>query len=372
MSDLIKNRITETGRHAIQGLIEDVEDELKQAVEKEGEDSAAGKRVLILASLYQVLGDYAAAEPLIRAQVIRSEEEYGPHSHELAWSLILLSHNCIGMGQREESLSVLEKLKTCVESLSLKRSPLLEGLHDLASAYRQKMSPMDERRGFLLLLMTLGWFARYPSDWDTYEELHMDLQEVFESYGFAGDLWEWLVVYCNPNLHDLLGLISVLLEKHIVPLDAVGPLPVRTQHEALESLAQEFPIDGETEHLGCALSGDGETWVLRFVCPRCGSRDLRTMMFVAHYPVSTLEGLEVDSETLEFEELHEREDPFEWRPTNHNDGWEFWCDKCGLVPNLDEYDDAETQEDKLVKWLLANCPQSPIVHAVTKSNKTQD
>jgi hypothetical protein len=97
--------------------------------------------------------------------------------------------------------------------------------------------------------------------------------------------------------------------------------------------------------------------ILRFICPECGCRDLRTKMLVAHYPVSTLEGLEVHAETSEFEELHQREDPFEWKASSHNEGWEFWCDKCALVPDLEEYEGLQYQEDRLARWLLDNCPQ---------------
>jgi hypothetical protein len=123
-----------------------------------------------------------------------------------------------------------------------------------------------------------------------------------------------------------------------------------------KDLKKELRKDGN-EHKACSPKTDGGTMMVRFICPRCGSRDLRTLQLVAYYPASTLEGIEVDSETLEFQELHQREDPFEWIGSNHNDGWEFWCHVCHLVPNLEEYDEVIAQEDQLVRWLLDNCPQ---------------
>ena len=98
--------------------------------------------------------------------------------------------------------------------------------------------------------------------------------------------------------------------------------------------------------------------ILQFVCPECGCRNLRTKWLVARYPVATLDGLEVHAETLELVELRQREDPFEWFDDDSNDGWEFWCDKCHLVPDLEQYESLKYQEDRLAKWLIDNCPQT--------------
>ncbi len=97
--------------------------------------------------------------------------------------------------------------------------------------------------------------------------------------------------------------------------------------------------------------------ILRFVCLRCGCRDLRTKMLFANYPVATLDGLEVTAGTLEFVDLHQREDPFHWDYDDHWKGWKFWCDKCGPVPDLAQYDRENTEADSLARWLLDNCPQ---------------
>ena len=243
MSRLFEDRITPAGIEAIQDLIDHVAEELNQTIETQGEGSPdAAQKKLILASLYQVAGGYEKADPLIRGYGTMTKEKYTSRNDYVAWGLILLSHNYIGLERREDSFSVLEKLKICATHNMLPLNPLLEGLYELGSKYRKIKGPINERRGFILFLMALSWYGRYPSDRPIYSEFLPLLKAVFEPYGFVGDLWEWLVKGCNPNLHDPMGLISMLLEKHILPLDAQPPLTAEMREEFLRSLVQEFPF----------------------------------------------------------------------------------------------------------------------------------
>ena len=327
--------------------------------------------------MYYLMQEYEKADLIIRSYVSDSEEWHGEHSNQVLCGLILLSNNCIGWGQLEASRSVLEQVKVVSERCSPSRDPLLEGLYDLAVGCQNADDPTNEQRGFILSLMALSWCVRYASDDHVYTQYAPRLKSIFEAHGFVDDRWEWLIQRCKHNLHDLVGLISILLEKRILPSEAQPPLTVEIRDEVLTSLVQEFPIHRKGEYRGRELKTDGGTMMLTFICPMCGSRDLRTVQLVAYYPASTLEGIEVDSETLEFEELHQREDPFEWIGSNHNGGWEFWCHVCHLVPNLKEYGEYDeygvviTQEDQLVRWLFDNCPQTDECLPVTDKDHTQ-
>jgi hypothetical protein len=110
------------------------------------------------------------------------------------------------------------------------------------------------------------------------------------------------------------------------------------------------------EHSARSPETAGSTLMLRFICPECGCRDLRTKFLEPYYPVSTLDGIEVDPDYFDLFQLYERE-PSEYLGQGDSDGWQFWCDKCHLVPNLEEYDEEETQEASLARWLFDNCPQ---------------
>ena len=98
--------------------------------------------------------------------------------------------------------------------------------------------------------------------------------------------------------------------------------------------------------------------VLRFVCPICGSRDLRVMEQARHYPIAMLDGVAVNAETVKFEELRKREECPYWLVDDPKEEWECWCVECEFVPDLEQYDEEKTKEDKLVRWLLDNCPQT--------------
>ena len=121
------------------------------------------------------------------------------------------------------------------------------------------------------------------------------LKAVFKPYGFVEYRWEWLVQSCKHNLHDLVGLISILLEKRILPSEAQQPLTTKMREEVLTSLVQEFPLHKERELRERILNTGGGPMALRFICPLCGSQDLRTKFLEPYYPISTLDRIEARS-----------------------------------------------------------------------------
>ena len=369
MSRTFERMKTEAAMQRCRDLIGHTARQLDLAIESHGAHSieAAGQH-LILGYMRYLIGDFEGADSPIQSYITFAEERFGSDSDELFTGLVLLSNNRIEWGRVEESQTVFDRLKFVSQRCLSRRDPLLEGLYATAMRYLPAEEPRSETRGFVLLLMTLSWCVRHQSDTPIYEQYFPRLKTIFGTYGFLEDRWEWLVKHSNHNMHDVRGLISLLLDKGIVPLDD-QPLTAEMREESLRLLVQEFPMGDPQAHEGRSLTSDAGTRVLAFVCSRCASRDLRTKMLVAHYPVSTLEGLEVNSETLEFEQLHDREDLFEWQASNHSDGWEFWCDKCQLVPNLEPYEEDETQEYSLARWLLDNCPQSE-APAATKDNQS--
>lgn len=113
------------------------------------------------------------------------------------------------------------------------------------------------------------------------------------------------------------------------------------------------------EHSARSPKTAGSTLMLRFICPECGCRDLRTKFLEPYYPISTLDSIELDPNGVDLCHLSERQ-PWEYEGAGYSDGWEFWCDKCHLVPNLEEYDEDEGQEEALARWLFDNCPQDEV------------
>jgi hypothetical protein len=319
---------------------------------------------LLLAYMYFLEGEYPEADLPIRDYVSASEERYGQYSNQVRCGLILLSNNYIGWGLQEDSQSVLERLKVVSQRCpSFDADPLLEGLYGSAVGCLNADGPTNEQRGFIPCLMALSWCVRYQSDTRVYAEYAPRLKSIFEAYGFVDDRWEWLAQSCKHNLHDLLGLISILLEKRLLPSDAQPRLTTEMREEVLKSLVQEFPLHEKTELRERILNASGHPTVLRFTCPMCGSQDLRTKFLEPYYPISTLDRIKVDPGNVDLCDLQER-NPSEYEGAGHTDGWEFWCDKCHLVPRLEPYDDEESAEESLARWLLDNCPQDDGLPAI--------
>ena len=357
MSRFFEDWKTEAERPAMKDLIDQVELDLKQTIETQGPRSIEAARLgLILATIHFVMGEYRNADPLIRNYIFAAEEKFGLNSNEVLSGLILLSNNCVRWERSEESRFVLDRVKSVAERCSQWRDPLLEGLYDLAVGCQNADGPTNEQRGFILSLLALSWCIRHQSDTHVYEQFAPRLKSFFEPYGFVGDRWQWLISHCNHNLHDLVGLISILLEKRIFPIEAEPSLTPEMHEKSLTSLLEEFPFPTEGQLRDRILAAGGKPMELKFTCPMCGSKDLRTMFMEPYYPISTLDNIEVDPGNVDLSVLNERE-PSEYEGQGHTDGWAFWCDKCHLVPRLEPNDEEETPEESLARWLLDNCPQ---------------
>src|SRR5208283_5248188 len=274
MFRLFEDRITPAGRSATKDLIDYVAQTHSQIIETHCATSIeAAQQGLILAYMYYLMQEYEKADPLIRSYVSANEEQHGEYSNKVRCGLILLSNNCIGWGRLEDSRSVLERVKSVSERCpSFADDPVLEGLYDLAVGHQSANDPTNEQRGFILSLMALSWCVRYQSDTRVYAEFAPLLKAVFEPYGFVEDHWEWLIQSCKHNLHNLVGLISILPEKQILPLDAQLPFAAKMQEKFLASLAQEFPVHKERELRERILNTGGRPMALRFICPLCGSQ----------------------------------------------------------------------------------------------------
>gem|GEM_PF-2919172 len=367
MSRLFKNMITNAGRRAMADLTDHAAQVWSQAKKYHGSDSIeAAHEGLILASIYYVIGAHKRADPLIRNYIYVAEEKCGSHSDEVLCSLFLLSNNCMGWGRPDDSSCVLDRVKFIQQRRSQSRDSTLEGLYDLAERCRCADEPMSKQRGFILSLLALSWCVRYPSDHndhkipglkvaglhDVYTSHMPELEVIFQSYGFVDDYWQWLIRHCNNNLNDLVGLVSILLDKQLVPTEGTPGLRSEMREEALAALVREFHVDKEAE-----LKEDGTPTDLKFVCPLCGSQDLRTKFPEPLYQISTLDKIEIDTGYLVDSYIAERE-PSEYKGVGHTYEWELWCDKCGLTPYLEQGHEDESQEESLARWLLDNCPQS--------------
>jgi hypothetical protein len=350
--------ITESGIRAVQDLTDLTGNDLDAAIETHGAHSIeAADQHLILGFMRYHMGDFEGAEPHIWSHVTVSQQKCGPNSAELLTGLILLSINCIGEWHSIEQIPlVFDRLKFVSQRCHEESDPLLEGLYDAATRYQGAGDPASQQRSFILFLMELSWCMRHQSATRIYEQYYPRLKALFASYGFVEDRWEWLVKHSNHNLHDIVGLVSLLLDKRILPSCAEPPLTAERREEALAALVREFPVCVERDLRKRIAASGGQPVTLRFRCPRCGSWDLRTMFVEPYYPVSTLDGIEVNPGSVDLCVLNERE-PSEFEGQGHTEGWQFWCDKCHLVPHLDMRDEEMGQEEALAGWLLDNCPQ---------------
>jgi hypothetical protein len=363
--------ITEGGRKTLRDLIDHTALALDAAIETHGAHSieAAGQH-LILGSMRYLIGDFEGAESHIWSYVTVTQQKCGPNSAELFTGLILLSLNCIGWRRSIEQIPlVFDRLKFVSQRCHEDRDPLLEELYESATRYQGQSDSASQQRGFILFLMALSWCVRHQSDTRIYEHYLPRLKAVFASYRFVDDRWEWVVKHSNPNLHDIVGLISLLLDKRILPSHTEPRLTAEMREIALAALVREFPVCVERDLRQHIVARGEQPVTLQFRCPRCGSWDLRTMFLEPYYPVSTLDSIEVNPSNIDLCVLNERE-PSEFEGQGHTEGWQFWCDKCGLVPNLEPYVEDETHEEALARWLLDNCPQLPEGQEVTESNES--
>jgi hypothetical protein len=198
--------------------------------------------------------------------------------------------------------------------------------------------------------------VRYQSDTYIYSHSVPRLRAFFEPYGFVEDRWEWLVQKTKHNLNDLVGLVSILLERGILASDGQVPLTAEMRENALNSLMDEFPVHKEGELRDRILKMGDYPKALKFTCTLCGSHDLRTKFLDPYYAISTLDAIDLDPKRVDFCHLNDR-NPTEYEVADYTDGWEFWCDKCHLVPTLEQHYASEGLEEQLARWLVDNCPQ---------------
>ncbi|AFM26046.1 hypothetical protein [Desulfomonile tiedjei] len=372
MARLFENNVTKAGRQTTTDLTDHVAQVWNETLKTHGPDCIeAAQEGLILASFYCVVGEHKRADPLIRNYIYVAEERYGLHSDEVLCGLILLSNNCMGWGRPEESRFALERVKSVRERCSFSRDSILEGLQDLAGIYHGAEEPANKQRGFILSLLALSWCVRYPNDPDylgitgvkvaglhnIYTRHVPQLEAIFQSYGFVNDYWQWLIRHCNNNLNDLVGLVSILLDKQLLPAEGRPSLTTAMREEALAALVQEFPIHKDTGFKRRILKSGGNPLELKFVCPLCGSQDLRTKFPEPLYQISTLDAVKKDPGANGDPWYIDEREPSEYEGVGHTDEWEFWCDKCGLAPYLEQNHEEESQEESLARWLLDNCPQ---------------
>ena len=113
----------------------------------------------------------------------------------------------------------------------------------------------------MVSMLALNWCVRYPSGHNygqfspgeiagphqIYARYIPKLKSGLEIYGFVQDRWDWLIRYSKHNLHDLIGLTSILLEGRIFPLDAQPPLTMGSREDFFRSLLSKFPVCGERD-----------------------------------------------------------------------------------------------------------------------------
>ena len=118
---------------------------------------------------------------------------------------------------------------------------------------------------------------------------------------------------------------------------------------------------------------EGAKLTLRFVCPKCGSGDLRETMLEVSYPIRLIEKIEVNPDDLEDIEVFDNGDE-EYYHTGDMHGCQYSCEGCGMELTYEE-DGKELEvenEFQLVQWLLKHRPQSTEDVPVTEGEPKKD
>lgn len=252
MSRLFTNRITDSGREAIQDLIDQVAKDLNRTVKIHGEDSLeAARERLILASMHYTMEEYEDALPLLRSYLTICRARLDAASDEVFHGLSLLSNTLMGAGRLEEAFSVIEEIAGMVNQFGYQqgRAPLLDGLKELAEKYQSGDDPKSVQRTFVLALMILSWCVTvYGSRSPVYCEYLPIMRSVFENYGFNEDLWGWLVKRAHQTDNDFVGLVSVLMGDGMFPSEPTAKHPSETVGEG-DLLLKGYEISGfKREH----------------------------------------------------------------------------------------------------------------------------
>lgn len=217
---VFEDRVTKVGTQAIGNLTDLLARELDQATQIHGENSReAAASLLALSSINQTMEPSEEAHEGIRRYLATSNELYGPHSIEVAVGYFLLGWSHAGLGREEDAKLAIER------SFSLpggKRDfaplePMIEALCGLLDQLQDSPEPESARMALVLGVHTLSWLVTYCNIQSPSFPVFLGrLRPAFESRGFRGDTWEWLLRRCNGDRTDFAGLISVLLEEKLV------------------------------------------------------------------------------------------------------------------------------------------------------------
>jgi hypothetical protein len=248
MTILFENRITDAGRQAIQALTNHIERDLDQVKQIHGENSReAAQCLLALASINQIMEPREEGHASIERYLALSKQIYGSQSIEVANGFLLSAWSSAGLGRDEEAKLAFNK---AIAVPGGQRDfppvePLLEALCRFLDKLRDNPDSENRRHAFVLGVHTLSWLVTYcPIQSPSFPIFLERLRPVFESRGFKGDAWEWLMRRCNRVNNHFVGLISLLLEEKLV---LVGP--------KRSSDSQQSDSDDDTFMRGYAISG---------------------------------------------------------------------------------------------------------------------
>jgi hypothetical protein len=177
---------------------------------------------------------------------------YGRQSVETANGFLILGWSHAGLGRDEEMGLAMG------QALSLPKGkrdffpvePMLEALCQLLDRLQDDPNSKFVRLPLVLGVHTLSWLVTYcPIQSPSFQVFVERLRPVFESRGFRGDTWEWLMRRCNRLNNHTVGLISVLFEERLVN---VAPKESNDSHKSdrdENSFVRGYAISGiKQEH----------------------------------------------------------------------------------------------------------------------------
>lgn len=253
METVFEKRITEDGMLAIQEAIDYVAKDWKSTIEAHGEDSPqAAQRLLALISIDQIVEPSADAHAAIERYLALSEQICGPDSLETANGFFLRGWSQAGLDRGKEAEFAIHR------SLDLpvgKRDfapiePMLEALCDLLDRLQDDPKPEHARLPLVLGVCTLSWLVTYcPLQSPSFPAFVQRLRPVFESRGFTGDTWDWLMRRCHRLHNHVAGLVSVLLEETLVTLGSEKSNDLDESGADDDTLLRRYAITGiKPEH----------------------------------------------------------------------------------------------------------------------------
>lgn len=221
MSMLFENRITDEAMQAIQDLTAYVADELQQMIDAYGEESPeAAECFLVLIAIEQIIAPNEEAHARIDRYLTVAEQIYGLDSIEVANGFLLLGWSQAGLGREEEAGLAIKRSSSLPDG---KREwppvdPMLEAMCKFLGRLQSNPDAQSVQHAFVLALHTLSWLVTMcPMNAPAFSECMDRIRPVFESWGFRGDLWEWLMRRCCRAENHFVGLLSVLMEEGMFP-----------------------------------------------------------------------------------------------------------------------------------------------------------